>query len=197
MTKKRVALYARVSTDGQSVENQLAALREIAERHDWKVVATFTDKGISGAKGRDKRPGFDALCKAINRRECNMVAAWSIDRLGRSLSGLVKFLEEMDAKHVDLYLDQQSIDTSTPMGKMVFQITGAFAEFERALIQERVKAGLARAKSNGKQLGRPKTIKPGIVTKVHAAHERGLSLRKIAEQYGISKSSVERIVAGE
>jgi DNA invertase Pin-like site-specific DNA recombinase len=190
---RKVALYARVSTDGQSVTNQLTVLREIAERHGWKVVGEYTDKGISGAKGRDQRPGFDALCKAITRRECNMVAAWSIDRLGRSLSGLIKFLEEMDAKHVDLYLDQQSIDTTTPMGRMIFQITGAFAEFERTLIRERVKAGLVRARSNGKQLGRPR-IPPEREEVIRKARAAGCGIKKIARETGHGVKTVIRVL---
>src|SRR6266853_3423218 len=148
---KRIALYLSVSTTEQTVENQHRELEAVAERHGWNVVAIFTDAGISGTKGRDKRPGYDRLCRGIARREFDQVAAWSVDRLGRSLS----FLGELHAKGVDLYLHQQGIDTGTPAGKAMFQMMSVFAEFERAMIVERVKAGLSRARSQGKQLGRP------------------------------------------
>src|SRR6202011_3261900 len=153
---KRAALYLRVSTTEQTVENQQRELEAVAERHGWNVVAVFTDAGISGTKGRDKRPGYDRLCRGIARREFQQVAAWSEDRLGRSLQELVSFLGELHAKGVDLYLHQQGIDTGTPAGKAMFQMMGVFAEFERAMIKERVNAGLARARASGKVLGRPK-----------------------------------------
>jgi DNA invertase Pin-like site-specific DNA recombinase len=142
----RAALYARVSTtgNGQDVKNQLAALREVAARQGWEAVGPFVDDGISGAKGRDKRPAFDAMLKAATRREVDLVAAWSVDRLGRSLQDLVAFLEELRASGCDLYLHQQGIDTRTPAGRAMFQLLGVFAEFERSLIAERVRAGMAR-----------------------------------------------------
>src|SRR5580700_1728813 len=152
---KRVALYLRVSTTEQTVENQRRELEAVAERHGWNVVEVFTDAGISGTKGRDKRPGYDCLCRGIARREFDQVAAWSVDRLGRSLQELVVFLGELHAKGVDLYLHQQGLDTATPAGRAMFQMLGVFAEFERAIIVERVKSGLARARSQGKRLGRP------------------------------------------
>ena len=150
---KRVALYLRVSTAEQTVENQRRELQAVARRHGWKVVAVYSDAGISGSKGRDKRPEYDRLCHAISRREFDKVAAWSVDRLGRSLQDLVAFLGELHGKGIDLYLHQQGIDTATPAGKAMFQMMGVFAEFERAMIVERVKAGLARARSQGKRLG--------------------------------------------
>ena len=150
-----VALYLRVSTTGQTVENQRRELEAAAERHGW-TVAHSTDAGISGAKGRDKRPGLDALLKGVARRDFDLVAAWSVDRLGRSLQDLVGTLGELQAKGVGLYLHQQGIDTTTPAGKALFQMLGVFAEFERAMIHERVMAGLARARAQGRRLGRPK-----------------------------------------
>src|ERR1700709_249585 len=134
---KRVALYARVSTDGQSVENQLEELCEVAKRHGWNVIATFADRGISGTKGREGRPEFDKLLKAIARREVDMVAAWSVDRLGRSLRDLVSLLSDLQAKGVDLFLLQQGLDTSTPSGRAMFQMLGVFSEFEAAMIRDR------------------------------------------------------------
>ena len=194
MTTKRVATYARVSTDGQTVDNQLGELRAVAKRQGWKIVEAFTDNGVSGAKGRDKRPAFDALCKGIARRDFDMVAAWSVDRLGRSLQHLVTFLGELQAKDVDLYLHQQGLDTSTPAGRAMFQMCGVFAEFERSIIQERIKAGLARARSQGTKLGRPKSTTPEVEAAVLKARAEGKSIRAIAREMGISSGAVQRTI---
>src|ERR1700751_1917446 len=139
---KRAALYVRVSTDSQTVENQIRELRQVAERRGWEVVGVYNDAGISGAKGRNGRPGLDSMLKDAGRRRFDVVMAWAIDRLGRSLTDLLHIIQHLEACGVDLYLDQQSIDTTTPMGKLVFQLTGAFAGFERTMIRQRVKAGL-------------------------------------------------------
>ena len=153
---KRAALYLRVSTIDQTTANQERELRQVAERAGWEIVKVYKDHGISGSKGRDKRPQFDELGKAITRREIDLVMAWSVDRLGRSLQDLVAFLSEIHAAGVDLFLHQQGLDTTTPAGKALFQMMGVFAEFERSMIQERVRAGLRRAKDDGKKLGRPR-----------------------------------------
>jgi DNA invertase Pin-like site-specific DNA recombinase len=153
---KRAALYVRVSTDSQTVENQIRELRQVAERRGWEVVEVYNDAGISGAKGRNGRPGLDSMLKDASRRRFDVAMAWAIDRLGRSLTDLLHIIQHLEACGVDLYLDQQSIDTTTPMGKLVFQVTGAFAEFERTMIRQRVKAGLKRAVAQGVRLGRPK-----------------------------------------
>lgn len=153
---KRAAIYVRGSTDRRTVENQNRELRQIAERRGWQVVAEYSDAGISGAKGRDSRPGLDQMLKDASRRRFDVVMAWAIDRLGRSLIDLLGTIQTLEACGVDLYLDQQSIDTTTPAGRLMFQVTGAFAEFERSMIRQRVRAGLARAVQQGKQLGRPK-----------------------------------------
>lgn len=131
---KRVAIYARVSTDGQSIDNQLAELQKVADHHGWTIVGEFVDHGVSGAKGRDKRPAFDKLLRGVTRRDFDLVMGWSVDRLGRSLQHLVGFQAEIQAKGVGLYLHQQGIDTTTPAGKAMFQMCGVFAEFERAMI---------------------------------------------------------------
>src|SRR6478752_4461402 len=153
---KRAALYVRVSTDAQTVENQIRELRQVAGRRGWEVVEVYSDAGISGAKSRNGRPGLDSMLKDANRRKFDIVMAWAIDRLGRSLIDLLDTIQHLEACGVDLYLDQQAIDTTTPMGKLVFQVTGAFAEFERSMIRQRVRAGLRRAVAQGKVLGRPK-----------------------------------------
>src|SRR6266567_6989214 len=138
MSNKRAALYVRVSTDSQTVENQIRELRQVAERRGWDVVEVYRDAGISGAKGRNGRPGLDTMLKDASRRKFDIVMAWAIDRVGRSLSDLLDTIQHLEACGVDLYLDQQAIDTTTPpMGKLVFQLTGAFAEFERTTIRQR------------------------------------------------------------
>ena len=157
---KRVAIYLRVATTGQTVENQKRELEEAGERHGWEVVRLFKDAGYSGAKGRDQRPGLDALLQGVARKEFDLVAAWSVDRLGRSLQDLLGTLGELHAKGVGLYLHQQGLDTSTPAGKAMFQMMGVFAEFERAMIRERVMAGLKRAKANGTTSGGQGLVKP-------------------------------------
>lgn len=189
---KRVALYVRVSTDGQTVANQQQELEAVAERHGWNVVHVFQDAGISGAKGRDKRPGFDKLCQAVARRDVDMVAAWSVDRLGRSLQDLVAFLGELNAKGVDLYLHQQGLDTSTPAGRAMFQMMGVFAEFERAMIVERVRAGLKRARREGRVGGRPR-VGDTIEAKIKAALATGSGIRATATTCGVGTSVVQRI----
>ena len=192
MAKKRVALYARVSTGHQTVANQLRELQVIAKRHDWKIVETFRDNGVSGAKGRGQRPGFDALCEGVARRDFDIVAAWSVDRLGRSLQHLVGFLEELRAKGVDLYLHQQGLDTTTPAGRAMFGMCSVFAEFERAMIQERIRAGLART---NKRLGRPTVVSDESRAAVLEARAAGDTIRKIARDTGLSRGTVQRIVS--
>jgi DNA invertase Pin-like site-specific DNA recombinase len=129
----------------------------------------YKDHGISGAKGRDKRPGFDALCRDATKRQFDVIMAWSVDRLGRSLQDLVGFLSELHTLGIDLFLHQQGLDTTTPAGKAMFQMMGVFAEFERAMIQERVRAGLARARSEGKRLGRPRICRHALLFGGHAS----------------------------
>jgi DNA invertase Pin-like site-specific DNA recombinase len=195
---KRVAFYARVSTDGQTVQNQLEELQAVAKRHGWKVVATYADRGISGTKGREGRPEFDKLLKAITRRDIDMVAAWSVDRLGRSLQHLVPFLSDLQAKGVDLFLLQQGLDTSTPSGRAMFQMLGVFAEFEAAMIRERVRAGVARAKrsgtKSGKPIGRPK-LDATRERAVRKALAGGTGILKVAKAVGVGTGTVARIAA--
>jgi DNA invertase Pin-like site-specific DNA recombinase len=191
---KRVALYLRVSTFGQTVDNQERELMAAADRHGWNVAAVFKDEGISGAKGREKRPAFDRLCKAVTRREVEMVAAWSVDRLGRSLQDLVGFLAELQASRVDLYLHQQGLDTSTPAGKALFQMMGVFAEFERAMIVERTKAGMARARAAGARIGRP-VLDMQTRRKIAERAANGDSAYRIALDLGIDRHTVKKYSA--
>jgi DNA invertase Pin-like site-specific DNA recombinase len=189
---KRAVLYLRVSTVDQTTANQERELRQVAERAGWQVVKVYKDHGISGSKGRDERPAFDALHKAAARREFDVVMAWSVDRLGRSLQDLVSFLSEIHAAGVDLFLHQQGLDTTTPAGKALFQMMGVFAEFERSMIQERVRAGLRRAKDEGKQLGRPR-IAPELEKRIRDALKAGETIRGAADKFSVNPSTVQRI----
>jgi DNA invertase Pin-like site-specific DNA recombinase len=191
---KRVALYARVSTDGQSVENQLRELEAVAVKEGWQIVEKFVDRSISGSKGRDGRPAFDRLCKGVVRRDFDLVAAWSVDRLGRSLQDLVSFLTGLHDKSTGLYLHQQGLDTSTSAGRAMFQMLGVFAEFERSMIVERVKAGLKRARAEGKVLGRPR-VSSAVESKVRTLRKAGKGMRWIARELGVGNCTVQRIVS--
>lgn len=190
---KRVGIYLRVSTGGQTTENQRRELKALAERSEWEVVGIYEDAGISGAKGRDKRPGVDQLLKDATARKVNMIAAWSVDRLGRSLQDLVGFLTELQALGCDLYLHQQALDTSTPSGRAMFQMLGVFAEFERGIIRERVNAGLARAKAKGTKLGR-RPVKPAIETRIRELQAEGMGILKIGRTVGVGTSVVQRVL---
>ena len=190
----RVALYLRVSTDGQTTDNQRLELEQVAKRSSWDVVEVYEDAGISGANGREKRPAFDKLMKDASRRRFDLVAAWSVDRLGRSLQDLVAFLSELHALKVGLYLHQQGIDTTTPAGKAMFQMMGVFAEFERAMIQERVHAGLARARKEGKTFGRPK-VSQETEQAILGARAEGKAINRIAADLGVGSSTVRRVIA--
>ncbi len=191
-----VAIYLRVSTSGQTVDNQRLELQRVAAARGWQIVAEFADEGVSGAKGRDRRPAFDKLLKGATRHDFDMVAAWSIDRLGRSLADLAALLVELQSLGVGIYLHQQAIDSSTPGGRALLQMAGVFAEFERAMLIERVNAGLARAKQHGtrsgKAIGRP-MLTPAKQAAVRAALIAGNGVRATARECGVSKASVAAI----
>ena len=197
-TMRRAALYLRVSTADQTTANQERELREVAARMGCEVFKVYKDHGISGAKGRDKRPAFDSLCRDAAQRRFVVVMAWSVDRLGRSLQDLIGFLSELHALHIDLFLHQQGLDTTTPSGKAMFQMMGVFAEFERAMIQERVRAGLARARAegtkSGKPIGRP-SISVSTERAIAKALQKGLGIHKVAKAVGVGAGTVQRVKA--
>jgi DNA invertase Pin-like site-specific DNA recombinase len=187
---KRVGIYVRVSTDGQSVANQQRELEAVALRHGWEVVGIFSDHGVSGTN--EQRPALTKLLHAVARKDVDVVAAWSVDRLGRSLQQLLAFLEELKAKGVDLYLHQQGVDTSTPAGKALFQMLGVFAEFERSLIVERVNAGLRRARAQGKRLGRPR-VGLDVEAKIRRELGKGRGIKATARKVGVGVGTVQRV----
>jgi DNA invertase Pin-like site-specific DNA recombinase len=199
MTKpKRVALYVRVSTNGQTVENERRELTQWAERAGHQVVKVYQDAGISGAKGRDKRPGFDAMLKAVTKREFDLLAVWSSDLLGRSMPDLIEVLQMIRTTGRELYIHTQALDTSTASGRALFQMLGVFAELEREMIVARVNAGMARAQAHGtksgKAIGRPR-VGGATERAIRAELRRGNGILKTARAVGVGASTVQRVKA--
>lgn len=195
-TPQRAALYLRVSTGDQTVENQRRELTAAATARGWEVVVEFSDNGVSGAKARHQRPGLDAMLKDATRRKFDVVMCWAVDRLGRSLSDLIATMQELHGAKVDLFLLQQGLDTSTPAGRAMFQMLGVFAEFERTMIVSRVKAGLERAKANprkgAKAIGRPKV--PAETERAIRHHlDAGTGILRTAALVGVGSGTVQRI----
>ena len=185
---KRVAIYARVSTEKQTCENQLTELRSLAERMGYIIVQEFIDEGISGVKA--SRPALDLMMKMATQRKFDMVMCWSIDRLGRSLQNLIELLNQLESVRIDLFFHQQAIDTSTPMGKMMFSILGALGAYERELIRERVIAGLITAKSKGIKLGRPTKMNDGMRSAIKLLREKGMGIKQIAKELQVGIGTV-------
>ena len=196
MKAKRAAFYLRVSTNEQTVENQRRDLEASAAQRGWQIVATFEDAGISGSKGREQRPGLDAMLKAAVRGRFDVVMSWSVDRMGRSLQDLIGTLQELHGGKVDLFLHQQSLDTTTPAGRAMFGMLGVFGEFERSMIQARVRAGMERAKANprkgAKAIGRPK-IGADTEKAIRDRLVAGTGMLKIAKELGIGSGTVQRV----
>lgn len=196
----RVAIYLRVSRDDQTVENQRLELERVAQARGWSVVATYSDEGISGAKGRDQRPGLDKLLRDAAARRIDLIAAWAIDRVGRSLSHLATMIDDLQAQGVGLYLHQQAIDSTTPSGKAMLQMCGVFAEFERSILRERINAGIARARvkgtKSGQAIGRPtvESTRRDIAVKVAEARAAGRGIKSIARDLGIGVGTVMRLL---
>jgi DNA invertase Pin-like site-specific DNA recombinase len=187
----RVALYARVSTlNNQDPEMQLSELREYAGRRGWQIVEEFTDQGVSGCK--ESRPALNRLMSDACRRRFDAILVWKIDRFGRSLKHLVNALAELAALGVAFISLRDNLDLSTPSGRLMFQIIGAMAEFERALIQERVRAGLRNARAKGRRLGRPRVIVDA--SKIASLRAQGRSWAEIRTETGISKGTAQRAV---
>lgn len=186
----KAAIYARISTvgNGQSPEMQLRELREYCERRGWNVAGEYVDLGISGTK--EKRPELDRLMAEAHRRRFDAVIVWKFDRFARSVSHLLRALETFKALGIEFVSLSESLDTSTPAGKMVFTVLGAVAELERSLIAERVRAGLRNARAKGKRLGRPRVIVDAA--RIGRLHTQGRSVREIASELGYSRSLVHK-----
>jgi DNA invertase Pin-like site-specific DNA recombinase len=192
---RRAVFYVRVSTDRQTVENQQQALEQVARHRGWEIQATYSDKGISGMKGRKDRPEFDRMLTDAARGKFDVVMAFALDRIGRSLADLLHTIRHLEDCKVDLFIDKQMLDTTTPQGRLLFAVTGAFAEFERDMIVYRVNAGLARARGRGVQLGRPR-IDEKIESAIRKAVAKGdKGKHKIAAEFGVGSGTVARIKA--
>lgn len=191
---KRVAFYLRVSTGGQTVENQRQELAKAAEQRGWSVVELYSDNGFSGAKGRDKRPAFDRMCKDAVAGKFDIIAAWSVDRLGRSVLHLAQFVEDMRGAGIGLFLLKQGLDSETPTGRAMLGMCSVFAELEREIIRERIHSGLARARSQGKTLGR-RPVSARTESQIRELRGKGLGKLKIAKQLSCGVSTVQRVLA--
>jgi DNA invertase Pin-like site-specific DNA recombinase len=191
---KRIAIYARVSTSSQSPQNQIDVLTELANRQGYTIIKIYTDNGISGTKLTADRPALNELMTDARKRKFDMVLVWSLDRLGRSLKHCLELLQELQELKVDLFFQQQGMDTSTSSGKLMFSMIGAFAEFERNIIRERVMAGQQRAKANGVKFGRPSKMSDGMRSAVKLLREKGMGIKQIAKQLQIGVGTVYSVM---
>jgi len=187
----RVALYARVSTTDQSTDSQLLDLRRYVSERGWNSFKEYVDEGISGTK--DSRPSLNELMNDAKKRRFDVVLVWRFDRFARSTKHLILALEEFKNLGIDFVSYQENIDTSSPLGSAIFTIISAVAQLERDIIAERVKAGLRRAKENGKKLGRPRVSVD--TEKIHWLRSKGLSLRAIAKETGVSRTTVSEVLS--
>lgn len=190
----RCAIYTRVSTGHQDTSNQLDVLREVARLKGLTIVQEFVDDGVSGTHGRDKRKGFDNLLKGATRKDFEIILVWSVDRLGRNIQDLISFLNEIQSVECDLYLHQNGIDTSTPSGRLMFGMLSLFADFERSIIAERTRAGMERARKQGKKIGRPSNMNDGLVESIKYMRSQGLGIRRIATDLKVGVSSVYKVL---
>jgi DNA invertase Pin-like site-specific DNA recombinase len=195
---KKVVIYGRTSTDKQQVENQLTQLREVSYKNDWDIVDEYIDQGYSGSLGRDKRPEFDRLLKDSVRGKFDVILVWDISRLGRSLQDLISFLNDIQSKNIDLYIDRQGLDTTTNTGKMMFQMISVFSEFERNLIRDRVQSGMDNAKKNGtksgRPIGRPSNVNDSTKSTIIELSGRGMSKSKICRTLGIGVGTLYKLM---
>jgi DNA invertase Pin-like site-specific DNA recombinase len=195
MPARKSVIYARVSTSNESVLNQVLELREAAQRLGCMVVTEIVDQGISGAKGRSDRQGFDRVVRMIQRREIDVVMTWSIGGLGRSIQDLMGFMREVQSAGIDLYIHAQAINTLTPAGRTVFGIFSALGELEREQIRERINAGIARAKAEGRHGGRPSVWNtPTVLASVKLLRERGMSIHAISKNLRIGVGTTQKIL---
>ena len=191
---KRVCLYARVSKSSQSVERQISELEIVAARNNWEIVDRYIDHGISGSIGRQGRPELDRMMKDSTKRKFDVVMVWSIDRLGRSLQHLIEILNDLNAKKIDLYFDQQSIDSTTSTGKLMFSLIGAFAEFEKSIIKDRILSGLDNARKKGRVGGRPTNLTDEVRLKIVEMKGAGVPIRKIKDECSVGTATIYKVL---
>ena len=191
----KAVIYSRISTtNNQTVDNQVRILREVAEKKGLEIVKEISDEGISGAKGRDEREGFDELIKGAVKKEFDIILVWDVSRLGRSLKHLVSFLDDIHSSNCDLYIHQSGMDTTSASGKMMFGMIALFSEFERSMIRERVIAGQQRAKSEGKHIGRKTNVNDAVITAVYQLRQNNVPIKKIATDLKIGVGTVYKIL---
>jgi DNA invertase Pin-like site-specific DNA recombinase len=193
MKKERTAIYLRVSTDGQTVENQKIDLKKYAEIRGWPIVEEYSDEGISGSKGRDKRPGLKKLIEDGKKRRFDRLLCWSVDRLGRSTGMVASIMEELHQAGVAQFYFKESVDASTPHGAAMLEMAAVFAKLERSMIVERVNAGLARARKEGKKLGRPSGMTPAKGRKARKLLGNNVGILKVAQKLGVGTGTIQKI----
>jgi len=193
MTKK-VALYCRVSTLDQTIDNQLIELRDHCSKMGWEVVKEYADEGLSGTLSRDKRPVLNSLIKDAYRKRFDSVVCWDISRIGRSMKELILFLSDMKDRGIGICSVRQGFDTSTSMGEIMFQFVGILSSWEREMIRERTLAGLERAKREGKTLGRRKVTNDRITAQIIELRSANRSIRDIASEVGVSRGTVSNVL---
>ena len=191
---RKVAIYTRVSTLDQNVSNQLLELRDHCSKMGWEIVKEYSDEGLSGTLSREKRPALNALIKDAYRKQFDSVVCWDISRIGRSMKELVLFLSDMKDKGVGICSVRQGFDTSTSMGEIMYQFVGILSSWEREMIRERTLAGLERAKSEGKTLGRRKVTDDTITAKIVELRSGKKSIRQIASEVGVSRGTVSNVL---
>ena len=191
---RKVAIYCRVSTLDQTVDNQLIELRDHCSKMGWEIVKEYADEGLSGALSREKRPALNSLIKDAYRKKFDGVVCWDISRIGRSMKELVLFLSDMKDRDIGICSVRQGFDTSTSMGEIMFQFVGILSSWEREMIRERTLAGLDRARSEGKTLGRKKVITDEITSKIVKLRSIGRSIRDIASEVGVSRGTVSNVL---
>ena len=191
---RKVAIYSRVSTLDQTIDNQLLELRDHCSKMGWEIVKEYADEGLSGALSREKRPALNSLIKDAYRKKFDSVVCWDISRIGRSMKELVLFLSDMKDRDIGICSVRQGFDTSTSMGEIMFQFVGILSSWEREMIRERTLAGLDRARSEGKTLGRKKVITDEITSKIVNLRSIGRSIRDIASEVGVSRGTVSNVL---
>ena len=191
---RKVAIYTRVSTLDQNVSNQLLELRDHCSKMGWEVVKEYSDEGLSGTLSREKRPALNALIKDAYRKRFDSVVCWDISRIGRSMKELVLFLSDMKDRGIGICSVRQGFDTSTSMGEIMFQFVGILSSWEREMIRERTLAGLERAKSEGKTLGRRKVTNDMMTAKIIELRTAKKTIREIASEVGVSRGTVSNIL---
>ena len=191
---RKVAIYSRVSTLDQTIDNQLLELRDHCSKMGWEIVKEYADEGLSGALSRKRRPALNSLIKDAYRKKFDGVVCWDISRIGRSMKELVLFLSDMKDRDIGICSVRQGFDTSTSMGEIMFQFVGILSSWEREMIRERTLAGLDRARSEGKTLGRKKVITDEITSKIVNLRSIGRSIRDIASEVGVSRGTVSNVL---